>query len=89
MHSASEGSPPYTGERKYNFKGKLCYSFNCTAQKFYSIGPCLWQPSPVAEMAMRAACLYFQSPCCNICGVIVRMNGKTVLPPRPQAILEK
>jgi hypothetical protein len=38
-------------------------------------------------MAIKAACRNFQSLCCIICGVIDRISGNTVLPPRPQAIL--
>ncbi len=50
---------------------------------------CLWQPSPAAEMAIRAAWRNFQSGSWSMCGVFCRMYGKTVFPPRPQASLSR
>lgn len=79
---------------------------------------CWWQPSPIAESAIRPACLYLQSAvptqssakintivltlgmkmttlvCVNlrfwsICIMCCLIIGRTILPPRPQAILSR
>lgn len=42
------------------------------------------QPSPQALIAMRAACLHFQSSDCNSAGTFAIIKGSIALPAKPQ-----